>query len=117
MKGTICLQLMLLLVGISLRASEADSLQTDTMHVDWYVTPDITGETDKLPTFGDMVEKYGQDATSGLEDFSEETSIEIDEPWLALVNITGLTDLPANKTDVRQVWVSALFSTSVLFTC
>lgn len=105
MKGTICLQLMLLLVGISLRASEADSLQTDTMYVDWYVTPDITGETDKLPTFGDMVEKYGQDATSGLEDFSEETSIEIDEPWLALVNITGLTDLPANKTDVRQVWV------------
>lgn len=105
MKGTICLQLMSLLVGISLRASEADSLQTDTMYVDWYITPDITGETDKLPTFGDMVEKYGQDATSGLEDFSEETSIEIDEPWLALVNITGLTDLPANKTDVRQVWV------------
>ena len=105
MKGTICSQLMLLLVGISLRASEADSLQTDTMYVDWYITPDITGETDKLPTFGDMVEKYGQDATSGLEDFSEETSIEIDEPWLALVNISGLTDLPANKTDVRQVWV------------
>ena len=105
MRRIILLQLMLLAVSISARAEDVDSLQTDTMHVDWYVTPDIAGEVDKLSTFEDMMERMGHDATSGRVDLSEATNISIEEPWLAWVNITGLTDLPASKSDVRQVWV------------
>ena len=100
------MQLMLLTVGLGLRAEEADSLLADTMHVDWYETPGMTDKIATLPTFRDMMElRPPHDATSGVADYSEAASIEIEEPWFAWVNITGLTNLPASKSDVRQVWV------------
>ena len=105
MKRFIFLQLLWLTSGLALRAAEADSLSADTMHVDWYVTQGMAGKVDGLPAFGEMVKRHGRGAPSVVVDYSEATTIEIEEPRFAWVNITGLTTLPTSKTDVRKAWV------------
>ena len=84
-------------------AEDADSIPTDTMSVDWYVspTPTIT-----LPSFEMMTEMFRQaDAASGLTDYSESDNFEIAEPGFAWVNITGTSSLPTSKTDLCEVWM------------
>ena len=75
-------------------AEEADSIPTDTMSVDWYVSPTPTV---LLPSFEMMTEMFRQaDAASGLTDYSESDNFEIAEPSFAWVNITGTSSLPTS---------------------
>ena len=95
------------------KAEEKDSLPTDSMFVDWYVTP---APAIPLPSFEEMTEIFRQgDATSGLTDYSEAVDFELPEPQFAWVNITGLTCLPVSKSDVKEVWVEAYAGASHYF--
>lgn len=79
------------------------NIPTDTMFVDWYVTP---APTVPLPSFEETTEILRQgDATSSLTDYSEVENFEIAEPRFAWVNITGLTSFPQSKDDLQKVWV------------
>lgn len=102
-KWSMALTLGLTLAASGARAQGADSLQTDTMWVDWYVTPDPAGDVEELPDFEEMTE--GLAAADAQVDYSEAADFDIGEPRFAWVNITGLAALPTAKTDVRQVWV------------
>lgn len=105
MKRLIFLQLLWLASSLALCATEADSLSTDTLHVDWYVTPGVADRASRLPTFGQMVTLPAAGVPSVVVDYSEAAVIEIEEPRFAWVNIAGLTALPTVKSDVRKVWV------------
>lgn len=99
------LPLVLLAAAVGAQAETTDSLQTNTMFVDWYVSP----ATDvKLPKFSEVADSLKTDATSGgggVVDYSDSDYIQMDEPSFAWVNITGVQALPYSKTDKRQVWV------------
>lgn len=78
--------IMALTLGLTLaaggaRAQGADSLQTDTTWVDWYVTPDPTGDVEELPDFGEMTE--GLAAADAQVDYSEAADFDIGEPRFA----------------------------------
>lgn len=108
-RRTIPLCLMLLTAHIGTQAAATDSLQTDTLLVDWYVSPQPTNI--QLPTFGEAVNSLltnllpPESDGENTKDYSEAAFIQIDEPAFAWVNITGQSTLPQSKTDVRQVWV------------
>lgn len=102
-KWSMALTLGLTLAAGGARAQGTDSLEADTMWVDWYVTPEPTGDVEELPDFGEMTERLA--AADAQVDYSEAADFDIGEPRFAWVNITGLAALPTAKTDVRQVWV------------
>lgn len=55
------------------------------------------------PTFSQWVASQGLD--KGVSDLSAAAEIYLPEPRLAYVRLSGTTNIPSNKRDVRRVWV------------
>ena len=104
-KRTLLMSLLMQTVLYGARAETADSLQTDTMYVDWYVSPERDVVLPKFQDISDSLRTETTSAGSGVVDYSDMELIQIDEPAFAWVNVTGLSALPRTKSDVREVWV------------